>query len=410
MKRVLIITYYFPPRPAVGSLRPSGLAKYLPEFGWETTILTSRLPGGPSSGFEVIETDYVDAFGFWKDLLGLDAGQNLLTQMAQLRKKFHIKSERSVLDFLVTRLGEITAYPDPQKRWRPFAIKAGHEFLQHESVDAIISTSSPATSHIIARELKEKHGIPWGADFRDLWTQNHYYPYSPLRRAIERRLEKKTLREADALVTVCEPAADKLRELHTGKPIHIVTNGFDPDEVNYPESDLTSKFTITYTGNLYPGKQSAEPLFAALSDSIARGTIDASDTEVRFFGAEAGWIDKQARQYGLTDVVRQYGIVPREIALEKQRESQLLLFIQWPDPAEGYYSAKIFEYLAARRPILAIGGYDDVASKLLNETKAGIQAATTQGLRITLEELYNEFKVAGRVGYKGDEDAISRYS
>ncbi len=391
MKKVLITTYYFPPCPAVGSLRPSGIAKYLPEYGWEATILTARLPAQPAAEFDVIQTEYGDRLAFLKKFIGLDSDQNLMTQVAQLKKKLHIRAEKSILDFLLVRWGEITAYPDPQKAWRKFAVEAGNSFLQQAPVDAIISTSSPATSHIVARELKAKFSIPWIADFRDLWTQNHYYPYSPLRRVIEERLEKKTLRDADTLVTVCEPAAAKLGKLHEGKPIHVITNGFDPEEVNTPESDLTGKLAITYTGNLYPGKQSAEPLFAALSELIAQGIIDAGDIEVRFYGAEAGWLDRQANHYGLTGIVRQFGIVPRETVLHRQRESQLLLFIKWNDPKErGYYSAKIFEYLAARRPILAIGGHDDVASELLRETNAGVGASTPQELTGMLKVFYDE--------------------
>ncbi|MGB2582721.1 MAG: glycosyltransferase, partial [Dehalococcoidia bacterium] len=254
MKRVLIVTYYFPPRPAVGSLRPLGLAKYLPEFGWEAVILTAKLPHKSAPEFKVIETRYDDTFGLAKRFLGLDTDQNVMTQIAQLKKKLHIKSEKSVLDFLLAPWGEITAYPDPQKGWRSFAVEAGNDFLQQETVDAIISTSSPVTSHIVAKELKDKFGIPWVADFRDLWTQNHYYPYSPIRRVIERRLELNTLHKADALVTVSEPAAHKLGTLHKGKPIHMITNGFDPEEASSPNVDLTDEFTITYTGNLYPGR------------------------------------------------------------------------------------------------------------------------------------------------------------
>ena len=411
MKRVLIITYYFPPRPAVGGLRPLGLAKYLPEFGWEAVILTARLPGRPATEFQVIQTDYKASLAFLKGFLGLDSEQNLMTQIAQLKKRLHIRSEKSALDFLLTAWGEVTAYPDPQKGWRAFAVRAGNDFLQQESVNAMVSTSSPVTSHIVAKELRDKHEIPWVADFRDLWTQNHYYPYSPARRAIETRLERRTLQKADALVTVCEPAAVKLGKLHKGKPIHIIPNGFDPDEVNTPKSDLTGKFTITYTGNLYPGKQSPEPLFVAVRDSIAQGDMDAKDVEVRFYGAEAGWIDKQAERYGLKDIVKQFGIVPREIALNKQRESQLLLVLKWNDPEErGYYSAKIFEYLAAKRPILAIGGYDDVASQLLDETKAGMDCSTVEEIKRSLAELYHEYQEAGRVGYKGDEANINKYS
>jgi hypothetical protein len=275
----------------------------------------------------------------------------------------------------------------------------------------MISTSSPVTSHIVAKELKEKHEIPWVADLRDLWTQNHYYPYSPLRRAIERRLELKTLHKADALVTVSKPALSKLGTLHKGKSMYVIGNGFDPAEVNSPEIDLTDKFMITYTGNLYPGKQSPEPLFVALRDLITQGIMDAKDVEVRFYGAEAGWIDIQAERYGLGDIVKQFGIVPREVALNKQRESQLLLLLKWNDTKEQQaYSAKIFEYLSARRPILAIGGSNDVLSQLVDETRAGIYGSTVEEITSILMEQYREYQAVGKVGYKGEEDKINRYS
>ena len=411
MKKVLIVTYHFPPRSTVGSLRPAGLAKYLPEFGWQPIILTARLPGGPAPEFKVIETPYHDTMGFGKRFLGLDSDQNVMTQIAQLKKKLHIRSEKSVLDFLLVAWGEVAAYPDLQKGWRAFAVEAGNNFLQQESVNAMISTSSPVTSHIVAKELKEKHDIPWIADLRDLWTQNHYYPYSPLRRAIERRLELRTLHKADALVTVSEPASSKLGMLHKGKSIYVIGNGFDPAEVNSPELDLTDKFTITYTGNLYPGKQSPGPLFAALRDLIAQGIVDAKDVEVRFYGAEAGWIDKQAERHGLRDIVRQFGIVPRQVALNRQRESQLLLLLKWNNPKEQQaYSAKIFEYVAARRPMLAIGGPNDVLSELLDDTKAGFSGSTVEEIKGILSESYQEYRNSGKVTYHGEEDKINRYS
>ena len=395
----------------MGSLRPAGLAKYLPEFGWEAVVLTTGLPGRQKQGYRVIETPYRESYISLKRLLGLDYRQNLMTQIAQLKKKLHIRSEKSLLDFLLTAWGEVTAYPDLQRSWRPLAVKAGNNLLQQESIDAIISTSSPVTCHIVAQELKLAHRLPWIADFRDLWTLNHYYRYSPFRKAVDRRLEHKTIREADALVAVSQPASLKLGTLHRGKRILCITNGFDPAEVNSPEADVTVKFTITYTGNLYPGRQSAEPLFIALRDLIAQGLIQASDTEVRFYGAEVGWIDKQARRHGLKDVVKQSGIVPREIALKNQRESQVLLLIKWNDPGErGAYSAKIFEYLAARRPVLAIGGYHDVVDELLHETNAGNSCHTIEEIKGRLWELYQEYKNTGKAGFKGDTDKIDRYS
>ncbi|MGB6874142.1 MAG: glycosyltransferase [Dehalococcoidia bacterium] len=413
MNKVLIITYHFPPRPTVASLRPLGLARYLPEFGWEAVILTAALPGRPNPQFEVVQTPRRDSavLRWGKRLFKLDTEQNLMAQVAQLKIKLRIRSERSPLDILLAAIGEITAYPDPQKGWRPYAVEAGEDILRQQNIKAMISTSPPVTSHIIAKELKGEFKIPWVADFRDLWTQNYYYPYSPLRRKIERKLELKTLSAADVLVAISQPAADDLRSHHKQKPVHNIPNGFDPAEVNTTPRNLTDKFTITYTGNLYPGKQSPEPLFAALHDLISQGSINADDTEVRFYGPEAGWIDKQAERYGLTAIVRQLGIIPREIALNKQRESQLLLLLKWNDPKQrGAYSAKVFEYLAARRPVLAVGGFPDVVDQLLDETKAGVSGQTGEDIKAVLLRLYQEYKLTGAVSYAGDEAETNKYS
>jgi len=408
MKRVLVITYHFPPRPAIASLRPLGLARYLPEFGWEAVILTAALPGKPDAHFQVIETQYHDSLGFGKRLLKLDSQSPLI---AQVKNKLKIKSEKSPLDFILATMGGIIAYPDPEKGWRRFAVEAGKDILQQQNIKAIISTSPPATSHIVAKELKREFKIPWIADFRDLWTQNPYYLYGPLRKVIERRLELNTLSTADALVAVSQPFADDLRSLHRQKPVHNIPNGFDPAEVNTTPGNLTDKFTITYTGNLYPGRRSPEPFFAALRDLISQGSINADDIEVRFYGLEIGWIDKQAERYGLTGIARQFGTVPREIALKKQRESQLLLLLKWNDPKQrGAYSGKIFEYLAAKRPVLAVGGFPDVVNQLLDETKAGVSGQTGEEIKAALLRLYQEYKSTGAVSYAGDEAETNKYS
>ncbi|NWF76985.1 MAG: glycosyltransferase, partial [Chloroflexi bacterium] len=244
MRRVLIIAYYFPPRPAVASLRPLGLAKYLPEFGWEAVILTAALPGKPDPHFKVIETQYHDCLGFAKRLLKLDSQAPLLTQV---RNKLKIRSETSFLDFILAAAAGIIAYPDPQKGWQRFAIEAGRDILRQQNIHAMVSSSPPQTSHIIARKLKDEFQIPWVADFHDLWTQNYYYLYGPLRRVIERRLELSTLSTADALVTVSQPMADDLRSLHKRNDVYSILYGFDPAEVSATPVKLTAKFTITYT-------------------------------------------------------------------------------------------------------------------------------------------------------------------
>ncbi|MBI3041143.1 MAG: glycosyltransferase [Chloroflexi bacterium] len=408
MKKVLIIGFLHPLTLSGGSFRTLPLASYLPEFGWEPVVLTPLLLEKRQLPFRVVETPYRDVLVFWKKLFGFKLDEDI---KMQVKNRFGTDSKTSVVDFFLTRAGEILNYPDSHRGWQRFALEAGNNLLEHEKIDAMISCH-PTISHIIASNLKAKHRIPWLADFPDLWSQNHNYSYSSLRKAIDKRLEKKTLSMADVLTTVSEPWAEELRALHKGKPVYTVTHGFDPLQVNIPPVKLTDKFTITYTGTIYRGKQQPSRLFAALRDLISDETIDPVDVEVRFYGSKHDWLDKEIKQYGLSNIVKQYGVVPRQAAIIKQRESQLLLFLDWDDPQEkGVYTGKIYEYLGTRRPTLATGGAaDDVVAELLNKTKAGKQAATVEDIKQTLKNLYREYKLKGDLAYNSIDSEINKHS
>lgn len=407
MKKLLIISYKFPPDPDVGGLRIQGLAKYLPKFGWETIILTTILPANPDAQFRVIQTPYCNVIDTWKRRFGFRPEECVKKEIGITTQK----NKKSFIDHILTFLEEIIAYPDAQRGWYNYAVEAGSEILDNENVDAIISSSKPETCHCIAKELNLKCDIPWIADLRDLWTQNHYYPYSPLRRFIERRLEIKTLSKVDTLVTISKNLAATLGTLHRGKTIYTIPNGFDPQELNIPCVDLTDKFTITYTGNLYQGKRDPAKLFIALHDLILEGSVSPNDIEVRFYGPNEDWLENDVERYGLQDIVNVYGIIPRKVALDRQRESQLLLLLLWDHPEEiGVYTAKIFEYLAAQRPILAIGGPKGVVEDLLGGTNAGGYATSVEDVKKALEEFYSEYKQKGNVSYKGERAKIDKYS
>lgn len=135
------------------------------------------------------------------------------------------KKIKPALKFVYKRFSEVRHYPDRQKDWIPFAIRFASNLLDSQRIDALLTSSPPATTHIIAQKLKQKYNIPWVADFRDLWTQNHNYPYSRLRKFFERRLELKTLSSADALVGTSGPMANRLTTLHGKKEVCVITNG-----------------------------------------------------------------------------------------------------------------------------------------------------------------------------------------
>lgn len=408
MKHVLLIAQAYPPCPEVGSLRPAGLAKYLPRFGWQPIVLTVKLPGVRPSGSPVVETDYEDVLQTWKVRFGLEGTRSLHEQMglpmAQKRdsKLLHTRI-LSLMRYLVT-------FPDSTKGWVPFATDALYELQKSTKIDVILSTSPPITSHTIARKAKRIFGCPWIADFRDLWSQNLAQGYDFLR-LLERPVERRTLRDADALVSVSEPWAGKLRQRYPEKPVFCITNGFDVDDFPSSPQPLTKLFTITYTGRLYQGKRDPTPLFQTLQELIGEGVVSRETVRVRFYGPIEPWLAVLVRSFGLEDVVEIAGSVGRDEALRRQLESQLLLMLCWSDPREtGQHSGKVFEYLGSRRPILAIGGARGVVSELLEQTKAGVHPLSREELKTSLRTWYAEHRQTGGVTYRGDQAAIDPYT
>lgn len=407
-KKILIVTYYFPPKPYVASLRFRGLAKYLPEFGWEPVFVTPQLPGQVDPRYRVVQIpEPLDVFKRLKKKLGLDPAKRIQEHIkvpASIRQ-----GKRSITNSLELYIRSIVLFPGKNKGWCPVAIKAANELLEKEKFHAIISSSPYPQTHIIANELKAQHGLNWIADFRDLWTQAHFYKKSSAIKYFERKLEVKTLSSADALVTVSEPLAEKLCDLHNRKDVFAIPNGFDPDE--YQKVELTKEFTITYTGMLHPGNQDPTLLFQAVRELIEAGSLDPAITRIRFYGPVQYWIEKEIKQYRVEEITTHFGIVPRDIALQKQRESQVLLLLDWQDPKEqGVYTGKIFEYLLARRPVLAVGGGKGVVKELLETTNAGRHASNLAAVKNALVKYYEEYKLTGKVSYEGKEEQIDKYT
>jgi glycosyltransferase involved in cell wall biosynthesis len=359
MKRVLIITYHFPPRPGIAPIRPAGLAKYLPEYGWEPIILTARFPGRPQTHLRVIEV------------------------------------------------------PSRKVLWRVCGQYAARRVVREEKIKAVISIYRPPAGHFIAAALKKEFpGLTWIADFRDLWTQNHAYNRRGLRRFLEKRQEARTLQNADALTTVSEPWVQKLKDRYQ-KPSFAIPNGFDLAIWSTESFRPNKRFTVTYTGGIYFGKKAQDviPFLNALKSLVTEGLIRSEDAEVNFYGDRKTLLDAAIKKTGLKKIVVQHGFIPREEVLEKQRQSQLLLLLDWNDPGElGVCPGKLFEYFAARRPILSVGGCSGVARDLLEETKAGFCCRTEAEIKTVLLQSYREFREKGSVSYQGKETAIMRYS
>jgi glycosyltransferase involved in cell wall biosynthesis len=212
------------------------------------------------------------------------------------------------------------------------------------------------------------------------------------------------------LIAVSDPWAERLKQRYPSHEISTVPNGFDPDDFS-PRPSLTQKFTITYAGVLYRGQRDPTVLFATLRKLIQGGILRPDDIRVRFYVPPEPWLTPLIQRYQLEEVVQVNGLIRRSEVLQREMESQLLLLLSWTNPKDsGLHTGKLFEYLGARRPILAIGGNRGAMTQVLDETKAGAHLCLEEEIGDFLTRAYREYKREGAVMYRGDASAISRYS
>lgn len=404
VKKVLIIAHSVSPSRGVGALRIQGLMKYLSEFEWEPIILTA-FRNGNDSGCRVFETRYDDLFVKWKHRAGLNTSASALKQMGVTG----VRGEYSPMKMVVKVWQEIFAYPDPEVGWLRHAANEGVQLSKNTEPDAIVSSGQPFTSHLIARRIQDETNLPWIADYRDLWTQGSYYRYSRVRRLMDRKMEISTVSTANALTTVSPILADELRKIHE-VPVYSIPNGYDPDEVNRG-SPLPSKLTITHAGSLYQGRRDPGLFFRALRELADENLLRLDDLSIEFYGEDEDWLRDCVTRYDLMDFVTIKSRLPRDEIIEVQKRSHLLLLVLGSDTGEaGICTGKVFEYLAARRPILSIGCKGSLVEKLLRETMAGHHVSDLESAKKTIQSFFSEFSESGSVQFHGISARIDRYS
>jgi len=411
VKDVLIVGNFWP--YVSGGARVVGLAHHLHEYGWRPTIVTMPLSQKlDDPRFRVVEVPFAgDIWQRWRKVLvgafGFSRQRSLLTQM---KEKVGSSERKSSLDTCLRLYQEVFGYPDADKNWFQPALKAAREVIASMPVAGMIS-DFPFISHLVAARLKAEAKIPWIADFPDLWSQNHNYAYGRMRHWLDKRLERKTLASVDALTTVSEPLAEKLRRLHPASEAHGITHGYDPSIVNDPAEALLPKFTITYTGTFYAEMQNPEPFFAAVAALLREGRIDANRFQVRFYGDQDTWLRALIDKHGLGGVVSLHGRVPKAEIVHRQRESHLLLVLDIEREERGWTSLKIYDYLAAKRPIIVSGGHpENTLGLLVKEIDTGVQGRTADELKPILAAAYDEFARSGTVAYRGNPERLEQYS
>ena len=377
MRSVLMLCYYYPPLGGIGSQRSQKFAFYLPDYGWRPIVLTPArgsylvdpsLDDGTSRGVEIVRTGYLDLSSMFKRAVANARPANGDTAGAPVEGG-------AMVEFLRRSVRNWFYVPDGQIGWYPFATNSGRRAIETSGAEVIYSSSFPVTAHLAARRLKQATGKPWVADFRDLWTENHYAEYtSAFRKRIDQMMESGLLDAADVLVTVSDYWAGTLRKLTGGrKRVEVIRNGFDAGEFAAVERRRPEKWTITYAGNFYGAKQDPTAFFEALRRIIDTGQVASAEVQVKIVGEPDAFVQEIVSRLGLASVTSFTGFVPYSQSLAHQVESSMLLLILHGDKSNpGLMPGKLYEYLGARRPIMAIMPAEFEAARLIRETRAGV--------------------------------------
>jgi len=424
-RRVLIISYCYPPLATMGTVRPTKLVKYLPGYGWESTVLTVAEDKtkwvrdqmcDEREGTEIVRAPFPDILSFARSTLsragivkpGDPGADSVLTVSAGPSSR----SGAGLLQRTFSLAKSWASFPDRYLLWAPFAIAAGLREMKRNAYDAILSSTPPVTNHIVASALARLTGVPWLADYRDPFTGNAYWEHTRVQRLVAPALERLILRPAGAVTTVSRPLADDLEALLGDRPagVHEVTNGYDPDDFTGDVTPRAGVFSLTFTGLLYGGKRELRPLLEVIEDLVSEGRVDPAKIRVRMFGPVYPELEEARDRLRHPEIVEINGVVSRGVSIEMQRKSTVLLNVIWDDPytAKGY-GGKIFEYLAAGRPVLAWNPSGGVLDDLIQRTGAGVSVKDGPALKAVLEEWLDEFDRTGTVTFRGDPDEVRKY-
>ena len=388
MKRVLIITYYWPPTGGSGVQRWVKFAKYLPQLGWQPVIYTPENPEQLAvdttleaeipAEVEVLKTHITEPYELYKKFLRKSGHSKEAVEVNPVnaqKKSFMQKAAMWVRGNFFR--------PDPRCLWIRPSVKFLKEYLKDHPVDLIVSTGPPQSMHLIGRALAAQTGLPWVADFRDPWTKIFYFKHLSMTKATVRwhkKMEKKVLDDASAVVAV-SPLVQEEFQAMTQTPVELITNGYD--ECDFPEGQCREaygctaenpekEFIITHTG-LFAADGNPTALWEVLGEKCRKEERFARLLKIRLVGKSDEQIISSIESAGLSNNIEDMGYQPHAVATDEQRKASLLILPLRKEPEyKAVLPGKLFEYLASWRPVLGIGQTDGAMSMILNQTKTGV--------------------------------------
>lgn len=403
MKRVLIITYYWPPSGGSGVQRWVKFSKYLPSQGWQPVIYTPENPDMPSidqslysdipEEAEIIKRPITEIYSIYRRISGNKGGGEvnpINSQKKTLKQKLMLAIRGNLF------------IPDPRISWLKPSVRFLKKYLREHPVDVIVSTGPPHSMHLIAREVSKATGIPWVADFRDPWTRMFYFKHLALSdwaRKKHEKLEKMVLDNASAVVAVSPLVQEEFKTM-TGNRIELVTNGYDPEDFGQVvEPD--GHFNIVHTG-LFASDGNPETLWKVLSDLCREDARFADQLRIRLVGKNDTMILDSIHAAGLERNLVDLGYRDHTVAVREQMGSTMLILPLRKEPEyRATLPGKLFEYLGSQRPVLGIGQTDGAMARILADTGAGetFEWDDEAGIRTYVLKRWEKFLA-------GDDDSV----
>jgi glycosyltransferase involved in cell wall biosynthesis len=416
MNRVLIITYYWPPAGGGGVMRWLKMSKYLPGWGWQPVICTPENPD-PSvidesllqevpPETEILKVPIWEPYDLYRKLSGKPKSSRF--------KAGHISeaSKGSWKDKLAVFIRGNFLIPDPRVFWVNPAVRFLKKYLKEHPVDLIVSTGPPHSMHLVALKLKKHFPTPWLADFRDPWTDIDFYHQlrlTWLADKIHHRLEKKVLTKAD-VVTVVSPDIKRTTEVLCGRTVHVVYNGFDPGDFGDIDPMDDRFFIISHFGAFNRDRNPAL-LWKAMAELSEEIPAFKEKLKIRLIGQTDITIVNDLGQWGLSGTPEVIPHKEHKAGLKFLGQSAVLLLPLNDAPnAKGILPGKMFEYLALKRPILAIGPGGSDCEAIIRKAEAGYyhDFKDEEGIKDSLEKLFKAFQKGEYNTEIGNIESFSR--
>lgn len=403
LPKVLFLTYYWPPSGGSGVQRPLKFVKYLYKFGWEPVVYTVQNGDFPEidpslqkdipTNLTVIKKAIFEPFAIYKWFTGKKKDYKLVAGY------LHQKKPATLAERLSLWIRSNLFIPDARMFWIGPSYLYLRKFLKNNpDIKAIITTGPPHSVHVIGLKLKKYTKLPWIADFRDPWTQIDYWEdlkMHPWARKRHQYLEKQVLKWADKVVCVSPEWGNGLAQIGH-RHIDYISNGFDPEDVYTPETvSLDNDFTLVHIGMM--GKsRNHEVFWRVLNELISENERFAEKCKVKLYGKVDETVPELIQKYRLQPWVQIYPYVPHSEVIKVQQSAQVLyLSVNQTANAMGILTGKIYEYLAAKRPILCIGPPNGEAAKVLYDTQTGYVSDfnDVQTLKYNLLLLFDNYRM-----------------